>query len=130
VNSPAETNGDVLTAVLARAEIDAVFRKRLLTEPHRAIHDTFGVHVPSEFRLRFIERAADIDALVVLPDLRSTGQELSCEKLDQVTGGAQAHNAHLSWKGKVPDVGIQDQFVLGASFVRASLSSVSPSATR
>lgn len=99
MNSPVEKNGDALTAVLARAEIDVTFRKRLLTEPHRAIHDTFGVHVPEEFRLRFIERDPDVDALVVLPDVRSAASDLSDEDLEQVTGGVHAHNSHLAWKG-------------------------------
>lgn len=99
MNSPANDNGDALAAVLARAETDVVFRQRLLVEPHRAIHDTFGVEVPREFRLRFIERDQDVDALVVLPDLRNADQELSGEDLEQVTGGAQAHNAHLAWRG-------------------------------
>jgi len=61
---------DVLSAVLARAETDVAFRARLLTEPHRAIEDAFGIQVPQDFRLRFIERHSDVDALVVLPDLR------------------------------------------------------------
>ena len=61
---------DVLSAVLARAETDVAFRARLLTEPHRAIEDAFGIQVPHDFRLRFIERHSDVDALVVLPDVR------------------------------------------------------------
>jgi len=66
---------DVLSAVLARAETDVAFRARLLTEPHRAIEDAFGIQVPQDFRLRFIERQSDIDALVVLPDLRPADGE-------------------------------------------------------
>lgn len=102
VNVPAKNNSDALNAVLARAEIDVAFRQQLLSEPHRAIRDTFGVAVPPEFRLRFIERSDDTDALIVLPDLRRDDLELSGDDLEQVTGGAHVHNAHLAWKGAVP----------------------------
>ena len=68
--SAEDASVDVLSAVLARAETDVAFRARLLTEPHRAIEDEFGIQVPPDFRLRFIERHSDVDALVVLPDLR------------------------------------------------------------
>ena len=73
--SAEDASVDVLSAVLARAETDVAFRARLLTEPHRAIEDAFGIHVPQDFRLRFIERHSDIDALVVLPDLRPADGE-------------------------------------------------------
>jgi hypothetical protein len=90
---------DALALVLARAETDDAFRARLLAEPHGAIYDAFGIQVPADFRLRFIERHADVDALVVLPDLRRADGELSVEELEQVAGGTQAQNAHLAWKG-------------------------------
>ena len=96
---------EALDVVIERAETDPAFRARLLAEPHRAIHDAFGVRIPEDFRLRFVERPADVDALVVLPDLRSPRQapdELSEHDLESVTGGAHAHNAHLAWKGTVP----------------------------
>jgi len=89
---------DAMSAVMARAEIDAAFRHRLLAEPRQAIYDTFGIRIPEQFRIRFIERSADVDALVVLPDLREAAAELSDHDLEQVTGGAHAHNAHLAWK--------------------------------
>lgn len=90
---------DVLAMVLARAESDVGFRRELLAEPHRAIEEVFGVQVPRDFRLRFIERGPDVDALVVLPDLRASDDELSPETLEHVAGGAHTQNAHLAWKG-------------------------------
>jgi hypothetical protein len=89
---------EAMNAVLARAETDAEFRRQLLIEPRRIIYDTFGIRIPEQFRIRFIERSADVDALVVLPDLRTAAHELSDGELEHVTGGANAHNAHLAWK--------------------------------
>jgi hypothetical protein len=96
-----DASADALSTVLARAETDVAFRTRLLTEPHRAIQDEFGIQVPHDFRLRFIERHSDVDALVVLPDLRPADGELSAESLEHVAGGAHAQNAHLAWKGSL-----------------------------
>lgn len=89
----------MLALVLARAESDVSFRRDLLDDPHHAIEAAFGVHVPRDFRLRFIERTPDVDALVVLPDVRDADGELSAETLEHVAGGAHMQNAHLAWKG-------------------------------
>ncbi len=89
---------DAMTAVLARAETDAVFRQQLLVDPRQVIYDTFGIRIPDEFRLRFIERHPDVDALVVLPDLQVERAELSDLDLEQVVGGAGAHDSHRAWK--------------------------------
>jgi len=102
VSISTDSNAEVLTAVLARAETDVAFRQQLLTNPHRAIHDAFGVRVPADLRLRFIERGADVDALVVLPDLRVPLDELSDVDLERVTGGVGASNARLAWKSSKP----------------------------
>lgn len=93
-----------LDSVVARAATDRSFRDRLLAEPRAAIYDAFGIRIPDDFRIRFIERHADVDALIVLPDFQipdRSAAELSDRDLEQVTGGAQAHNAHLAWKGAV-----------------------------
>ena len=76
-----DASTDALSAVLARAETDVAFRTLLLIEPHRAIADAFGIHVPQDFRLRFIERHSDVDALVVLPDLRLAPSEAADVRL-------------------------------------------------
>lgn len=95
---PDEQANDAMSAVLARAETDVEFRQQLLDDPRRAIQEAFGIRIPEQFRLRFIERAPDVDALVVLPDLRPASVELSDIELEQVVGGAHAQNAHLAWK--------------------------------
>jgi hypothetical protein len=77
----------MLNAILARAASDPSFRAGLLVEPKQTISQVFGVTIPPQFRLRFIEKDADLDALVVLPDLRIEGAELSERDLDVVNGG-------------------------------------------
>ncbi len=97
-----------LDAVLARAGEDVAFRRALLSEPHRAIRDAFGITIPAGFRIRFVEKADDVDALVVLPDLERAGdesndRELSDSELEVVAGGAHPHAAHRHmWKNSAP----------------------------
>lgn len=80
-----------MDAVVARATTDRSFRDQLLTDPRRAIQDGFGVQIPPTVRIRCIERDADVDALIVLPDFTAAraaaGDELSDDELDTVAGG-------------------------------------------
>lgn len=64
-------------AVLARATVDYEFRQQLLTAPRRAIQEAYGVQIPPEFEIRFIERDRDVDALIVLPDMQPGLDRLS-----------------------------------------------------
>lgn len=76
---------DLLKEVLERAASDREFRVRLLADPVGAIRMAFGVILPHTYRIKFIERPRDLDALFVLPDL---GQdELGEGDLDLVAGG-------------------------------------------
>lgn len=88
----ADDREDILKVVLKRATVDRAFRQALLTDPHRTIEQTFGIRIPAEYRLRFVERAPDVDALIVLPDFDAgaagaSDDELSDEDLEQVAGG-------------------------------------------
>lgn len=85
--APQPSRDDRMKQVLDLSTIDADFRRRLLETPHEAIRDTFGIHIPSHYRLRFIERGQDVDALVVLPDPVVSAGELSEDDLDSVSGG-------------------------------------------
>jgi len=78
-----------LDAVVARAATDLTFRAALLTDPRAAIQHAFGVRIPDDVRVRFVERPADIDALIVLPDVRHASGELSDADLESVSGGQQ-----------------------------------------
>lgn len=72
--------------VAARAARDAGFRRALLDDPARALRQTLGITLPPGYRVRFIERPRDLDALIVLPD-RADEDELSDDELDQAAGG-------------------------------------------
>ena len=79
-----------LNAVLARASTDWDFRQQLLNEPERALKDVFGLVLPAPFRIRFVERDADLDALIVLPDFHGgdrMNDELDPYDLEVVNGG-------------------------------------------
>lgn len=78
---------EALEQILTRAAVDLDFRKALLVDPRKAILDGFGVRIPATFRLKFIERAKDVDALIVLPDLQRQDGELEDEDLEMVAGG-------------------------------------------
>jgi hypothetical protein len=80
---------NILTAVLSRAATDWDFRQQLLSDPCPAIERAFGVTIPPQFRVRFIERDAALDSLVVLPDFRGgvPDGEVSERELEAVTGG-------------------------------------------
>jgi hypothetical protein len=78
-----------LDGVLARAAIDPAFRAELLIDPRGTIRRGFNIEIPPNIRVKFIERDADVDALIVLPDLRSTTGELSDSALDVVSGGVE-----------------------------------------
>ena len=79
---------DALQKILARASVDLEFRKALLIDPRKAILDGLGVRIPPGFRVKFIERDENVDALIVLPDLRRANGELSDAHLDWVSGGS------------------------------------------
>jgi hypothetical protein len=76
-----------LEAILHRATVDFDFRQALLTSPREAIQLAYGVRIPAHFHIKFIERDADVDALVVLPDFQQPNGELSDDSLDGVSGG-------------------------------------------
>lgn len=79
---------DLLKEVLQRAATDREFRTRLLADPVAAIRMAFGVILPHHFRIKFIERPRDLDALIVLPDVGGRG-ELDEDDLDLVAGGGE-----------------------------------------
>jgi hypothetical protein len=93
-----------LDAVLARSASDRAFRQALLTNPRAAIRDAFGIEIPVTFRIKFVERDADLDALVVLPDLQSSDVELSDDALESVSGGVEPPTYNFAWSDD-PDNG-------------------------
>jgi hypothetical protein len=83
-----EAQQQALEKILARASEDAEFRSQLLGNPRQAIFDAFGIRIPGSFRVKFIEKDPDVDALIVLPDYRQPDGELSDRDLETVSGGA------------------------------------------
>jgi hypothetical protein len=84
---PRKQEDEAIKAIVDRASRDQAFRHDLLTDPRSAIERAYGVTIPPTYRIRFIEKAADVDALVVLPDFAPDG-ELSERDLEHVAGGA------------------------------------------
>jgi hypothetical protein len=76
-----------LKTILARAATDRAFRQALLAEPRQAIEQWCGLVIPADFQIRFIEKADDLDALVVLPDFHDGAGELSDDELEAASGG-------------------------------------------
>lgn len=76
---------DLLREVLERASTDREFRTRLLAEPVGAIRAAFGVILPHDYRIKFMERPRELDALIVLPEFGHG--ELDEDDLDLVAGG-------------------------------------------
>ena len=83
--------GEALTTVLARSTVDREFRRNLLIDPQAALKSALGMVFPEAFRIRFIERDADVDALVVLPDFKGAddADEIDDRALESVSGGSE-----------------------------------------
>jgi hypothetical protein len=75
-----------IEAIVKRAAKDRAFRDRLLADPRAAIEAAYGVRIPPTFRVQFIEKGPDLDALVVLPEFQADGA-LSDGDLEHVAGG-------------------------------------------
>lgn len=89
-----------LEAVLERSAVDIKFRKQLLSDPRKAIQDAFGVIIPANFKVKFIEKDPGIDALVVLPNFQSQDGELNDSDLEAVAGGVEPPNP--TWADGIP----------------------------
>lgn len=83
-----QTREQLMNAILQRSVSDPSFRRALLVEPKHAIRGAFGVEIPADFRIKFIEKGEEIDALVVLPDPRAD-DELTDDELETVAGGVE-----------------------------------------
>lgn len=83
---PHFSRSELLKGILKKAARDAVFRQGLLKDPRTAIYDAFGVRVIDGYRVKFVEKDPSLDALVVLPDFRGSG-ELTEDDLGKVVGG-------------------------------------------
>lgn len=98
---------EAMRAVLKRASVDREFRAQLLTNPRDALARQFGITVPEHYRIRFIERGPDVDALIVLPDCEEgedADGELSDDSLERVTGGVEDDpGSEYTWSDEPPE---------------------------
>jgi len=90
-----------LQAILDRAATDPVFRRRLLVDPRGAILESFDVAIPETFRIKFVERDPDLDALIVLPDVDMRSARMSDDDFDIVSGGGSARD---EWAERITEV--------------------------
>ena len=86
-HKPYSDEQDILNDVQRRATVDRDFRERLLNEPDSVLAEVTGQGVPEDFTIRFIEKDANTDALIVLPDMVPETAELSEADLEAVAGG-------------------------------------------
>ncbi len=85
---PSESHEKLMGDILDRAATDQVFRHQLIDDPKEVIYEEFGVAIPDAYRIRFVERDPELNALVVLPDFANSNGELCEDDLDHVCGGA------------------------------------------
>jgi hypothetical protein len=85
-----ESREKLMGEILDRAATDQIFRAQLLDDPKEVIYEEFGVVIPNSYRIRFVERDPELNALVVLPDFEGGANgdsELCDDDLDYVCGG-------------------------------------------
>lgn len=75
LNEKPKSRDAVIAEVMRRAAVDRTFRERLLKEPNDALADVFGRPVPSHIKIQCIEKAPDVDAVIVLPHFVPEDQE-------------------------------------------------------
>jgi hypothetical protein len=81
------THKQALAVITARAVQDPAFRRKLLVQPHAAILEATGTTVPSDLRIKFVEKDPDTDVMIVLPDAALEEGELSEADVAGVAGG-------------------------------------------
>src|SRR3954468_3148693 len=77
---------NAFAALAARAATDAGFRARLVSDAHAAAAEA-GVELAPSIKVRFVEKPAELDHLVVLPELSAAPGELTEADLEAVAGG-------------------------------------------
>ena len=80
----------VIEEVTRRAATDGTFRQQLLADPRGTIATLIGQPFPEHVKIKFVEKDAGYDAVIVLPDYVAGASELSAEELEAVAGGVTA----------------------------------------
>jgi hypothetical protein len=77
-----------LKAITNRSAVDAQFRARLISNPHDAIRDATGVAIPTDVKIKFIERPRGADAVIVLPPPAEQMGDLTADELKIMAEGS------------------------------------------
>ena len=77
-----ETQASMMEKLIAKAEDDSDFRKKLLEDPHSTLSETFSIQIPDDFKVLVLEDDART-AHIVLPSIK----ELSDIELQKAAGG-------------------------------------------
>jgi len=74
--------------VTVKAGSDAAFRKLALSDINSAVKEVSGKEIPAGFRINVID-GAGYHANIVLPEAKSSADELSETELESVAGGSK-----------------------------------------
>jgi hypothetical protein len=89
--SRTQTSDDaILDEVLKRSATDREFRTRLVAQPSSALAEVIGApesSLPQNVNVKFVEKDAGVDLMLVLPDFIDAEGVLSDAELEAVAGG-------------------------------------------
>lgn len=77
---------EAIALVKEKAGQDASFRKRVLTDVYEAVKEATGRDVPRDFKIQVVD-GTGYHANIVLPEFRSSEDELTEADLETVAGG-------------------------------------------
>jgi hypothetical protein len=79
---------EIMEKASKKAATDPAFRSKLLADPNAAVSEFSGKQIPSNIKVRALERSG-YDVTLLLPDAVSKEGELSDAELEQVAGGGR-----------------------------------------
>ena len=89
MSNPQPSRRDLMDAIIDRARREPDLRAALFRDPKPAIYQHFGVEIPQDFNIRFIERHGSRDLMAVFPQppQEQEEDELSLDELEEAAGG-------------------------------------------
>lgn len=77
---------ETVVKVMEKAETDANFRERVLTDVYAAVREVTGNEMPEDFKINVVD-GSKYDATLVLPEVKGVSEELTENDLEAVAGG-------------------------------------------